>query len=73
MHFIRQKPAITEWEDMKAKLKDEYLPQYFQAKYLPQSYYGNSQGQQDNMRHWNSQPIAQFEENKVSVRSVSRY
>ena len=29
MRFVRQEPAITEWEDMKAKLQDEYLPQYF--------------------------------------------
>uniref|UniRef100_A0A2N9IRV0 Uncharacterized protein n=1 Tax=Fagus sylvatica TaxID=28930 RepID=A0A2N9IRV0_FAGSY len=37
MRFVRQEPAITEWEEMKAKLQDEYLPQYFRAKYLPQS------------------------------------
>ena len=73
MRFVRQEPAITEWENMKAKLQDEYLPQNFRAKYLPQSSCGHSQDRKDNLRHWNSQPIAQFEENKVSVRSVSRY
>ena len=71
MRFVRQEPAITEWEDMKAKLQDEYLPQYFRAKYLPQSSCGHSQDRKDNLRHRNSQPIAQFEENKVSVHSVS--
>jgi hypothetical protein len=71
MHFVRQEPAITEREDMKAKFQDEYLPQYFQAKYLPQFSCGHSQDQKDNLRHRNSQPIAQFEENKVSVHSGS--
>uniref|UniRef100_A0A2N9HRK7 Retrotransposon gag domain-containing protein n=1 Tax=Fagus sylvatica TaxID=28930 RepID=A0A2N9HRK7_FAGSY len=71
MRFVRQEPAITEWEDMKAKLQDEYLTQYFRAKYLPQSSCGHSQDRKDNLRHRNSQPIAQFEENKVSVHSVS--
>uniref|UniRef100_A0A2N9HRH3 Retrotransposon gag domain-containing protein n=1 Tax=Fagus sylvatica TaxID=28930 RepID=A0A2N9HRH3_FAGSY len=71
MHFVRQEPAITEWEDMKAKLQDEYLPQYFRAKYLPQSSCGHSQDRKDNFRHRNSQPIVQFEENKVNVHSVS--
>jgi hypothetical protein len=71
MRFVRQEPAITEWEDMKAKLQDEYLPQYFRAKYLPQSSCGHSQDRKDNFRHRNSQPIAQFEENKVNVHSVS--
>uniref|UniRef100_A0A2N9GEI0 Retrotransposon gag domain-containing protein n=1 Tax=Fagus sylvatica TaxID=28930 RepID=A0A2N9GEI0_FAGSY len=66
-----QELAITEWEDMKTKLQDEYLPQYFRAKYLPQSSCGHSQDRKDNLRHRNSQPIAQFEENKVSVHSVS--
>jgi hypothetical protein len=71
MRFVRQEPAIIEWEDMKAKLQDEYLPQYFRAKYLPQSSCGHSQDRKDNLRYRNSQPIAQFEENKVSVHSVS--
>ena len=48
--FLKQEPAIIDWEDMKAKLQNEYLPPYFQEKYLPQSYYGNSQGQQGNTR-----------------------
>ena len=42
MRFIKQEPGITDWEDMKVKLQDEYLSPYFRAKYLPQSYYGNS-------------------------------
>ena len=67
MRFVRQEPANIEWEDIKAKLQDEYLPQYFRAKYLPQSSCGHSQDQKDNLRNRNSQPIAQFEENKVSV------
>ena len=71
MCFVRQEPAITKWEDMKAKLQDEYLPQYFRAKYLPQSSCSHSQDRKDNFRHRNSQPIAQFEENKVNVHSVS--
>jgi hypothetical protein len=28
-HFLKQEPAIIDWEDMKAKLQDEYLPPYF--------------------------------------------
>ena len=56
---------------MKAKLQDEYLPPYFQEKYLPQSYYGNSQGQQGNTRYWSSQPIAPFKENTTNVCSIS--
>ena len=71
MRFIKQELRITDWEDMKVKLQDEYLSPYFRAKYLPQSYYGNSQGQQGNLRYWNSQPIASFEENKLSARSVA--
>jgi hypothetical protein len=71
MRFIKQEPGITDWEDMKVKLQDEYLSPYFRAKYLPQSYYGNSQGQQGNFRYWNSQLVAPFEENKISARSVS--
>jgi hypothetical protein len=71
MRFVRQEPANTEWEEMKAKLQDEYLPQYFQAKYLPQSSCGHSQDRKDNLRHRNSQPIVQFEENKVTVHSIS--
>jgi hypothetical protein len=27
--FLKQEPAIIDWEDMKAKLQDEYLPPYF--------------------------------------------
>ena len=71
MRFIKQEPGIIDWQNMKVKLQDEYLPQYFQAKYIPQSYYGNSQGQQGNLHYWNSQPIAPFEENKMSARLVS--
>jgi hypothetical protein len=71
MRFVRQEPVITEWEEMKAKLQDEYLPQHFRAKYLPQSSCGHSQDRKDNLRHRNSQPIVQFEENKVSVHSIS--
>ena len=55
----------------KAKLQDEYLSQYFRTKYLSQSSCGHSQDRKDNLRHQNSQPIVQFEENKVSVHSVS--
>ena len=69
--FIKQESSITDWEDMKVKLQDEYLSPYFRAKYLPQSYYGNSQVQQGNTRYWSSQPIAPFQENKMSIRSVS--
>ena len=29
MRIVRQEPAITEWEDTKAKLQDKYLPQDF--------------------------------------------
>ena len=71
MRFVRQEPANIEWEDIKAKLQDEYLPQYFRAKYLPQSSCGHSQDQKDILRHRNSQPIAQFEDNKVSVPTLS--
>jgi hypothetical protein len=71
MRFIKQEPAITDWEDMKAKLQTEYLSQYFRAKYLPQSYYGNSQDQQGNLSYWNSETLAPFEENKMSVHSVT--
>jgi hypothetical protein len=49
----------------------KYLPQYFRAKYLPQSSCGHSQDQKDSLRYRNSQPIAQFKDNKVSVHSVS--
>ena len=59
MRFVRQELAITEREDMKAKLQDEYLPQYFRAKYLRQSSCGHSQDRKDNLRYRNSQPIAQ--------------
>ena len=55
----------------KAELQDEYLSQYFRTKYLSQSSCGHSQDRKDNLRHQNSQPIVQFEENKVSVHSVS--
>ena len=71
MRFIKQEPNITDWEDMKVKFQDEYLPQYFQAKYIPQSYYGNSQGQQGNLRYRNNQPIAPFEEN-CSIRITNQ-
>ena len=27
--FLKQEPAIIDWEDMKAKLQDEYLQPYF--------------------------------------------
>ena len=71
MRFIKQEPNITDWEDMKVKFQDEYLPQYFQAKYIPQSYYGNSQGQQGNLRYRNNEPIAPFEEN-CSIRITNQ-
>jgi hypothetical protein len=70
MRFIKQEPGIIDRQDMKVKLQDEYLPQYFRAKYIPQSYYGNSQGQQGNLRYGNSQPIAPFEENKMSLKKT---
>jgi hypothetical protein len=50
--FLKQEPTIIDLEDIKAKLQDEYLPPYFQEKSLPQSYYGNFQGQQGNTRYW---------------------
>ena len=71
MRFIKQEPAITDWEDMKAKLQTEYLSQYFRAKYLPQSYYGNSQDQQVNLSYWNNETLAPFEESKMSVHLVT--
>ena len=41
--YIKYEPAISMWEDMKAKFCDEYLSPYFRAKYLPQSQCGTFQ------------------------------
>ena len=50
MRYIKYKPLITAWEDMKEKFCDEYLSPYFWAKYLPQSQCGNFQDQSNSMR-----------------------
>ena len=55
---MNYKTVITDWEDMKEKVRDEYLPQCFRAKYLPQSQYSDFQDRRDNLRKWNSQSVA---------------
>ena len=51
------------WEDMKEKFCDEYLSPYFQAKYLPQSQYGNFQVEANTMNpHPISCPQCTFEQ-----------
>ena len=66
LRFIKHKPAITGWEDMKEKLRDEYLAQYFHPKYFPVSMV-IFKIEAVVVRQWNSQPIDHLKENRMNV------
>jgi hypothetical protein len=61
----------TVWEEMKEKLGEEYLPQSYRTKHLYQSHHDNFLDQRNNLRQWNKQSIAEFEENKMTIRTIS--
>ena len=66
LRFIKHKPAITGWEDMKENLRDEYLAQYFHPKYFPVSMV-IFKIEAVVVRQWNSRPIDHLKENRMNV------
>ena len=55
----RNKPAITDWNEIKQILREKYVPQYYQENYQPQSFHGNFLHRRGNIQQENTSSFRQ--------------